>query len=252
MLGPFRVTLAGQQCERWPSKKGKNLLAFLLYYHDRPCFRDVMIEKFWPDVGFESAKNSLHVALHGIRKQLCRRVPDEKLIICENERYFFNPDIELRLDHEAFLHAYQSGRRKEKESGLHEAVASYEHAATLYKGDLMEDDLHEEWLCSERAMLLEQYLFVLDRLSHSYAIAGQFSSAISLCQTLLAKDECREEVHRRLMRCYYHSGMRPEAIKQFQRCAEALMRALDVAPSMATIDLLDRIKRESLGSDSMA
>jgi DNA-binding SARP family transcriptional activator len=252
LLGSFRVSLNGQLYDRWPSRKGKNLLAFLLYHHDRPCFRDTLIETFWPDVSFESAKNSLHVALHGIRKQLCPSFTDEKLLLCENERYFFHPDIELRLDHEDFLKAYQTGRRVEQQSSLPQAVASYERATSLYRGDLLEGDVQEEWSCSERAMLRERYLVALERLSHHYAVTGQFATAVALCDAILQRDNCREDVHRRLMRCYYQSGKRCEAIKQFQRCAESLLKELDVAPSKATLELIDRIRKESVGDEPMA
>ncbi len=246
LLGPFQLTLNGVLFDHWPSKKGKLLLAYLLYHHQRPRLRDVLIEHFWPDVGFDSAKNSLHVALHGIRRLLRQIVDHTSIILCDNERYFVNPDVDLRLDCEAFLQAYDESRRSERNAGLEEAVGAYERALGLYTGDFMEDDLYNEWLCSERAMLREKHLVVLDRLSHHYATTRQYARAIAFCDRILQEDSCREEVHRRLMRCYYRTGRRAHAIKQFQRCEEALHQELDVAPSTATLDLVARIKEEAV------
>jgi DNA-binding SARP family transcriptional activator len=57
------------------------------------------------------------------------------------------------------------------------------------------------------------------------------------------RDRCREEAHRRLMRCYTRQGQPHLALRQYQACADALDQDLGVDPDPATVSLAEQIRR---------
>jgi DNA-binding SARP family transcriptional activator len=160
-----------------------------------------------------------------------------------------NPEIGIWIDVEEFLKYWKNAQSTEREIGIQAAVGEYELAAALYKGDFMEEDLYESWPCSERENFKEIYLSILDRLSEYYFLDGIPSTAASLCETILEKDNCREDIHRRLMRCYYSLEQRDKAAKQYRKCVEALKTELEVEPTRATIELYAQIKQGSLSKE---
>lgn len=248
-LGKFKVILDGQLIENWTSRKGRALFTYLVMNHKRRTYRDILMETFWPNSDPDSARNSLNVAIHSIRRLLDEINPHHEYILFKDECYFLNPEIEVWLDIEEFLHHWKIAQSTEREKDIQVAVGEYELAAAVYKGDFMEEDLYESWPSSERENFKEIYLFILDRLSKYYSLDGKPSTAISLCETILEQDNCREDIHQRLMRCYYKLGQRDKAVKQFRKCAEVLEAELEVEPTQSTIELYEQIKQDFLSME---
>jgi DNA-binding SARP family transcriptional activator len=121
-------------------------------------------------------------------------------------------------------------------------MREYRAAETLYGGELLEEDRYEEWLVPRRQRLQNEYLGLLDRLGHTCCEQGDAAACIALCLKMLAVDPCREEAHRRLMRCYYRQGQIHLALRQYHLCVETLERELDVAPMPATTALYHQIQ----------
>jgi DNA-binding SARP family transcriptional activator len=59
---------------------------------------------------------------------------------------------------------------------------------------------------------------------------------------MLEKDQCLEEVHRRLMECYANQGVTDKAIRQYELCKKILRRELDTQPSESTELLFREIR----------
>jgi DNA-binding SARP family transcriptional activator len=93
-----------------------------------------------------------------------------------------------------------------------------------------------------REQLLLTYQDVLDRLSGCWFGQHQYGACVALCRQLVASDPCREEAHRRLMRCYSRQGQPHLALRQYRACAEALRRELGVDPEPATAELAGRLR----------
>jgi len=109
---------------------------------------------------------------------------------------------------------------------------------------LLEEDVYDDWPMPRREGLKDSYLFIMDQLSRHYFEQESYATSIHLCQKILTKDDCREETHRRLMRCYSRQGQRNLALRQFHVCAETLQRELDVPPMEETLALYQRIRAE--------
>lgn len=245
-LGPFRVFVNNQSIENWPGKKGKSIFAYLLLNHKKKVYRDILMDIFWQKSSPDSARNCLNVTIHGLRRILEDLDPINEFILFQDECYYFNPEIDISLDIEEFRKTWRYAQSVEQDKGLSVAISEFERAGGLYQGDFLEDELYDSWSSLDRENLREIYLVILDRLSKFYAKDGQVTTAIRLCEKILQKDNCREDIHRRLMRCHYYSGQRFKAIRQFRKCKEILKNELEVEPDHRSVKLYKQIKQGSL------
>ncbi|HMQ35169.1 MAG TPA: BTAD domain-containing putative transcriptional regulator, partial [Chloroflexaceae bacterium] len=242
MLGAFRVSLDDRPVESWPSGRGRSVLKYLLTQRARPVPRDVLMDFFWPESAPESARNSLNVAIHGLRQSF-RAVTETPVVLFEQGAYRLNPELAIWVDVEEFERHVQTARQLEASGQLTAATTEYEIAIRLYEADFLSDDPYEDWPVLTRERLRVLQLEALDHLSQIYFAQGQYGTCSSLCQQMLAADSCREDAHCRLMRCYARLGQYPPALRQYQTCVEALRNELDVEPSPATVELSERIRR---------
>jgi DNA-binding SARP family transcriptional activator len=242
MLGTFHVSVNERAVEAWPSGRGRTVLKYLLAQRVRPVPRDVLMDFFWPDSSPEAARNSLNVAIHGLR-QAFRTVTTTTVVQFENGAYRLNPDLAIWVDVEAFERHVAAGRQLEAQGELQAAAAEYERAVALYRADFLIDDPYEDWPVLTRERLRMLHLEALEHLGQITFAQGRYAACIDLCQRMLNADSCHEEAHCRLMRCYARLGQHPSALRQYQTCVEALRSELDVAPAPTTIDLYERIRR---------
>jgi DNA-binding SARP family transcriptional activator len=242
MLGPFRVLVNERAVESWPSGRGRALFKYLAAHHPQPIARDTLMDMFWPEAAPEAARNSLNVALHGLR-QAFRALTDVPVVLFHEGAYRINPELRLWVDAEEFERRVDAGRRIQGVGELGGATAEYEVATGLYQGDFMADDPYDDWPVLARERLRVSYLDTLDRLGQIYFGQGKYAACANLCQLILVRDSCREDAHCRLMRCYARQGQHPLALRQYQACVEALRKELDVEPAPATTQLGERIRR---------
>ncbi|MBI1880151.1 MAG: winged helix-turn-helix domain-containing protein [Chloroflexi bacterium] len=241
-LGSFRVYQHEQLIEKWISYKSRSIFKYLLTHRERPIHREILMELFWPEADPEFARRNLHQAIFNLRQTLQTGCADLAHILFEDGCYYLNPELDIYLDSEAFIRHYQTGQRLEREGYLAQAIKAYELADSLYAGELLAEDLYEDWTREHRENLKRTHLDILDRLSQFYFDRGQFTLCMSLCYKLLAEDNCFEEAHRRLMGCYFGQGQRHLAIRQYHLCVEILERELALPPMPATVELYRQIQ----------
>jgi DNA-binding SARP family transcriptional activator len=242
LLGRLRVRLDEVAVDDWPSGRGRSLFKYLVAHRDPWPRREQLMEAFWPEAAPAAARNSLNVAVHGLRRAF-RHLADVPVVVLEDGAYRLGPELRLWLDVDEFEAHVADGRRLEVAGDLAGATAAYERALALYQGDLLADDPYEDWSVVPRERLLLAYLDVLDRLSGLYLGQHQYGACVALCRLLVERDPCREDGHRRLMRCLTRQGQPHLALRQYQACADALHRDLGVDPGPATVALADQIRR---------
>jgi DNA-binding SARP family transcriptional activator len=200
------------------------------------------MELFWPESSPEASRNSLNVAIHGLRRTL-RTATVLPVILHTNGVYRIHPNVRLWLDVEEFERRIEHGRRLEETGEPENAAREYEIVADLYRGDFLADDPYEDWAALTRERLRLAHLEALSRLSDLHFDAGCYAACMSLCQRIIERDPCREDAQRRLMRCYSRQGQPHLALMQYQACVRALAVELGVDPDPATVKLHHQIRR---------
>ncbi|MFQ5741942.1 MAG: BTAD domain-containing putative transcriptional regulator, partial [Acidobacteriota bacterium] len=117
----------------------------------------------------------------------------------------------------------------------------FQVALRFYSGDLLAEDLYEDWVWNKREQLRILHQGLLSKLAQLYQEKGLNSAAIEVLNALLSSEPANEDAHRRLMLVYAESGHRQQALRQYLLCREAVRRELDAEPEEATRSLHDRI-----------
>jgi DNA-binding SARP family transcriptional activator len=241
-LGPFRVYQDDKLITDWPSGKGKCIFKYMVANRGRPIPKDILMDLFWREAGPTAARNNLNVAIYGLRQAFRVVRSDFPHILFHDDCYLLNPAMAMWVDVEEFVQRYKAGQSLERRGRLPEAMGEYEVAEGLYQGDLFEEDLYQDWLIPRREGLKDSHLTILSRLSRYYLEEKRYATCTHLCRKILAKDDCREDAHRRLMRCYSRQGQRNLALRQYHLCVEALARVLDVSPMQETVALYHQVR----------
>jgi DNA-binding SARP family transcriptional activator len=242
LLGRFHVRLDGVAVDDWPSGRGRSLFKYLLVHRDLWPRREVLMEVFWPDSPPAAARNSLNVAVHGLRRAL-RAAADVPVVVLRDGAYRLAEDVRLWVDVDEFERHAAAGRRLEAAGDPAGAIAEYEAAASLYRGDFLADDPYEDWPVLTRERLRLTHLDDLDRLSRLHFDQRRYGASAALCLDLLERDACREDAHQRLIRCYSRQGHTHLALRQYRACAAALRDELGVDPAPATVRLQEAVRR---------
>lgn len=240
-LGSFRLFYNLKMVSPWPSRKGLAVLEYLIVHHPTPAAKEVLMDLFWPDDDAVAARRNLHQAIYAVRRVFAGHGLGPQWLQFGQDHYFLDPGVDLWLDIVEFEKHIQAGRRLEILGQMGAAMTEYEVAQGLYQGDLLEDDLYEDWLRWKRETLRNAYLDIADRLSEHYLQQQKYSAAMTLSWRVLTFDHCHEQAHCRLMKCYTAQGQRHMAVRQYQLCADALRADLDLAPSEETTALYHQL-----------
>jgi DNA-binding SARP family transcriptional activator/tetratricopeptide (TPR) repeat protein len=242
-LGAVLVEVDGERIEpaRWAYGKPKELLAFLLL-NRRGTTRDQIGEALWPGAPRSNVKNSFHVTLHHLRKALGRPA----WIVREADRYLLEPSLQVELDAATFETAAREAlRMQEGGQGSAAPMDALRRAHALYAGDLLEDETCGRWIDQDRDRLRRLYLDVSIALGTTLE-ATDPDAAAALYETLVAREELDEELHRRMMRLRVRGGDRVLALRHYQRLVTLLRHTLDADPEPETVELYEQIRTGAL------
>ncbi len=233
LLGGFQARLDPGATLALPTRKAQALLAYLAVPPGRLHPRNKLAALLWGGIREESARASLRQALFAIRKALGAA---EGVVRQDGDALRLDPTA-IEVDVAAFEDAVANG-----------SPEALEHAADLYRGDLMsgftlDEPPFEEWLLSERERLRERALEALAQILAHQRKAGATEPAIQTALRLLALDPLQEVVHRALMRLYAAAGRRGAALRQYQQCVNVLGRELGIEPEPETKTLYRDILR---------
>ena len=241
-LGIFSVFANGQYLLKGLSKKRQSLLAYLLFHFGKKINKNRLMDIFWEDTPRESARNSLNVTIHAIRRLFTEAMPGENVLLYENGCYFINPVLRIETDIGWLNRHWQKGKAAERKGEKEAAAKSFYAAYAYYKGDFLENLHTEPWTGAERENLAEIYVMILARLSQYFSLQQDWDTAKQLAKLMLQKDDCLEEAYQILMQCAIKQQATQKVIRLFNQCRERLKEKLNVAPSSKTVQLFEQIR----------
>jgi DNA-binding SARP family transcriptional activator len=243
LLGELQVVFGERPVGKWVSGRGRAVFEYLVFHRHSRVRRERLMNVFWPDAAPDAARNSLNVAIHGLRQSLRPAAGDRPVVVHRDGTYFIEPALDIWVDVEVFEEQLKSARQRLAADDYAMAQAELENAIELYQGDFLADDPYEEWAHITREHLRLAYLDCLDQLCCLRFEVGDYRGCVETCLKLLACDNCREDTLRRLMRSSSRLGRPQLALRQYHSCAAALRRELQLSPAAATTELAGRIMR---------
>ncbi len=232
LLGGFRVTVAGRVVaeEDWPLRKARGLVKLLALAPGGRLLREQVYDRLWPELAAPAADNNLRGALHQARHALA---PVGR-IVARGGALVLEATGTLTIDSVAFVAAAAEAERGR-------TADAHRRALDLYTGELLPDELYEDWTIAARDTLRARYLTLLTGLAALQEVAGDWSAAIVALQRVLLAEPTHEGAHLGLMRLYALAGRRARALRQWEELRDALRRDLDAAPDPAADALREAI-----------
>ena len=214
----------------WPRRKAQALIKLLAVNQSRWLHREQVQRAKQHEVGHGA---NLRKNLHYLRSAFAEHGLPSPVVSTAAEMLALSPEVCLDVDE--FKRQVQAAHDSRTDA------APYERALELYTGDLLPQELYEEWTTPLREELRNQHKNVLVELAQLYEAKGEFELAAARLEQLLKTDPLHEWAHRMLMRIYAESGGREKALQQFRECADLLQGELGVEPSEETQALHRRI-----------
>jgi DNA-binding SARP family transcriptional activator/TolB-like protein/Tfp pilus assembly protein PilF len=218
-----------------PTRKDRQLLAYLAMQGGRPQSREKLASLLWADRAEEQARDSLRQSLAALRRAF--RAVGLDPIASDRSQASLDRAI-VTTDVATFC-----------EGCIGAAPSAF--LAGLYRGPFLEGldastPDFERWVSQERQRLATLAEQLVCTASISVLPTGDTEAALQLCQRLLTEDPTLESVYRATMRLCRTRGDRVTALKVYATCRDTLRDELGVEPDHET----ERLYRDILTDGS--
>ncbi|WP_158582890.1 BTAD domain-containing putative transcriptional regulator [Lysinibacillus yapensis] len=246
LFGPFTMVRNHEeiiQDKEWKREKAKELFIYLFMNQHRYVSKEEIMNTLWPNSEEQSMNRDFKVAYNACLKVIepTRLARDESAYIGRKQSmYQLHQNKAFTSDVDDFKRFAARGL-EEKDPAI--ALEWLLKAASLYKGDLLEDLSSIEWLTREREQLRRTNIMVIERIAQNYTRLKEFQSTIDWAEKLILLEPTWEEGYRLLMLAYYYQNNRAQAVKWYEKCVEVLDDELSIAPMETTNEIFDMITR---------
>jgi DNA-binding SARP family transcriptional activator len=244
LLGTFQVVKEGKPFTLLQSGKAARLLSFLALREGEHVSRDAVLDAVWPTKDTAQAGQSLNSLVYTVNKSLGDAIGGQTPVVQYNGTYRLNLEAGVELDFLYFENLIRRGYQAAKADEWTMALACYEEAIALYRGDLTPDDDISTIVERERLRLL--LLGALERLIWYYDAQSAYETCIEYSLRLLVYDSCREDIHRQIMYCHTRLGRRALALHQYRLCEQILSQQFSATPEPLTTELFQKICNATL------
>jgi DNA-binding SARP family transcriptional activator len=245
LFGKFDVRCSEQSLIGLEARKVQELFCYLLLYRDRPHPREALADLLWGDTSTAQSKSYLRKALWQLHSALevSGQAGQNEVLLVEPDWVQLNPAADIWLDAAVLEQAFALVKGVLGRELDDQAAQTLQSAVNLYRGDLLEG-WYADWCLYERERLQHLYLALLDRLMDHCESHQCYEAGIIYGLNALRYDRAREHTHRRLMRLHNLAGDRTGALRQYERCIDALTEELGVKPTQRTVALYEQIRAD--------
>ncbi len=243
LFGRFSVRCGDQLLLDHAPHRAQELLAYLVLHRGGAHPREAIADLLWPSGEGLNSRKYLRQALWQLHAGLIAlgRSRAARLLRAETDWVELELDDRVEIDVVCFDRAFAATKRARAEALRPEDARALAEAAQLYRGDLLEG-WFAEWCLYERERFRRMYLTLLDTLADHWEARQEYEAAIAYATLALRYDAARERTHRSLMRLLAKSGDRTGALRQYERCVEALREELTVDPEPETVALQQMVR----------
>lgn len=231
------MLLDEQPIKRWRMAHAMELFFFLLDA-DHPVSKEALLTALWPEYDKQTTQ-----IFHNTIYQLRKLFGDASVIYspagysldmaaCYGEQVWY--DVQL------FQQQRIAAERALAQGNEGLATEALLKMVQLYRGDYGRA-FYNEWCTFRRDDLRIAYLEAQRQLALMAWNAEAWSESADHWRQMLRLDNCLEEAHYGLMRCYVRQGKRGAALRQYQSCQENLQKELGVQPGQAIESLHQRL-----------
>lgn len=233
-FGPFEILQNGGRIppEAFPRRKALELLKILILQRGVPAHRDQLIEQLWPGAAARSGANRLHGVVNALRSTIesGRGRRSSLYIVCREDQYLFNTAAPHSVDLHDFIELIATARSAQRQGAEDHALALFEDAIGLYRGELFADDTTSESFEAHRVQLRHSYLDAVRVVAAARMRRNQIDEAVRVLRAALGLEPVAVDLQEMLIGQLARVGRIVEARQQYESCRVALRRYLDMEP----------------------
>lgn len=245
LFGKFNIQRGGQSLEGIEARKVQELLSYLLIFMNHTQPRELLCEVLWGNQSSANARKYLRQTLWRMQSAFrLSGISAELKVLIHSDWIQIQLPSTFWIDIAEFEKVFKLVEGKRAQELSRRDFKSLEYAADLYKGDLLEG-WYPDWCIFERERFQTMHLILLDKLVQFCELHEKYEAGLSYGIEILRHDHAYERTHRQLMRLYFMTGNRTQALHQYERCVMALRDDLSVEPSERTKQLYDQIRLDN-------
>lgn len=230
LLGQFSVVGQSGRAADLHTRRGTELLAYLVLEAGRLFHRARLAEQFWSHLPELRGRKALNTELWRIAVALkAIGVDVENTLIRRPDQVGYIRQSDHRIDVDDMSRAMEVVTRTDAVEANQAQIAVVERGVEGYRGDLLES-VYSDWCLLWRESLRADHTDALEFLLRAAMGRKDWAAGLRHGRALLALDPLLEHVHRAVMRCHFHAGNRPLALRQYAACEQILRDELGVAP----------------------
>ena len=150
------------------------------------------MEVFWPGSSPDAARNSLHVAMHALRKALAQAW-DGSVVECRGDTYRLSDTIDVWSDVAELERRCELGALAAADAGWTRRWPSTRPAwPSTAAGEFMADDPYLEWAVTRREELRLRAVDCAEQLSELQLRRGDLRRALASSSQVLREEPCHE------------------------------------------------------------
>lgn len=208
ILGEFEVYVNNKKVDTFKSRKAVEVLKYLVLNRGRQVPLVEIYDLFWPGFEDEGARLNLNTTLYYIRKNL--KLKSNELTLKENY-CLFSKNEDIYIDMEEFIKLSDEGF-KEKETTRR--LFLFTKAVDLYKDDLLQENMEDEWIRDKREFLKRLYIDLLLEIGNIYMKMNNPIDAHYYIQKAFLNSQ-REDAWLKLVRYYVENSQLEKARSLF-------------------------------------
>lgn len=223
------------------------LFAYLCVNHNRLVFREVLIEKLWPEKPLTQSRSALNTSLWRLNHCLETHSVKDFISLDRNSN-----SVSLLAQRPNKVFDFQNLRtcvlEMESVDNKHshlpaETLSRWITALDRYVGPF-HPNLDSHWIVQERERFRCLYIRGCQFMLQYFCETQRYELALSYGRKILKLDELREYTQRQVIWLYVMNGQRNRAKDQFEKLKTLLAEELGVTPMPETLDLYDYIQQQ--------
>jgi DNA-binding SARP family transcriptional activator len=244
ILGSLRIIDGSRHCTL-SAPKIEMVLAALLIDSGRFVNKDQLIGELWVSNPPRRASATVHVYISQLRKFLVSAGDIEgRAIVTKPAGYLLKTD-DAGFDVQDFQDAVRQGHAHHQAAEFEAALAEFERALSLVRGQVLDGFAEGPILSSFAAWVEEERLQCLEMSVEARLALGRHREVIGLLYGLTSEYPLRESFYRQLMLVLYRSERQVEALEVYRTAQRVLRAELGLEPCRS----LRRLHRAILTSD---
>ncbi|MGM0641715.1 MAG: hypothetical protein ACQESN_09870 [Thermotogota bacterium] len=192
MLGNFKVYNNNKEVTSFGSRKAKEIFKYLILNKNKKIPLNDIFETFWgesyvDDYDVSSLKNNLNTVLYLLRKKL---KINKNYLFVDFDYCTFRPK-KIDIDLEKITELYEKAHRKDDKQFRKDM---YLKIIELYQGDLLLENVYDEWVEIKREYYKNMFLNVLTDLSDIYTDEDNLDEALGCLEKGFEHDKNRDDL----------------------------------------------------------